>query len=344
LKNPTTIYLVARTHGLKRHLLGREGLLRISRAKDLVDMHSLLLQSDYSARLGKISPLKIDASQLEKIFYQTLSQRFYYLLERTSGNTSRMIEAFCMRTEVENLKKVVRAIHANESLNRTLFMPIPRKYQTVNYSALLECHRMSEVFKLLRETPFRDLEEKTTIYERYNNPLVLEAHLDRIYYGTLEKETAKTAGEGRIRYIIGTEIDLRNLSSIMSLRHSRASPELLREIILEYYYRLTRNAVARLIEVPYEEIGKFPFGHPYYELIARALDFADKNMLPQAENIWWQYFYSCVEKESTRNPNSLVYVVGYLYLCLKEARNLTAIATGQQLKVEPDKIQSLLFI
>jgi vacuolar-type H+-ATPase subunit C/Vma6 len=255
-----------------------------------------------------------------------------------------MIEDFCRRTEVENLKRVVRAIHGNESMNRAQFIPVPRKYQTVNFLALLECHKIGEIVKLLKETPFRDLGDKVGLYERYNNPLILEAHLDRTYYGILEKELRGIAGGSRIQHLIGTEIDVTNLSSIISLRYARTSPDLLKQIIIEYYYRLPKNLVSKLIELPYEEITKLSFGPPYYELITKAIDSANKNMPTQAENVWWQYFYSCVEKEAARNPSSQVYVICYLYRCLKEARNLTTIATAKQLKMESERIQSLLFV
>jgi len=344
LKTPTTIYFVARTHGLKRHLLKHEDLQRISRAKDLAEIHSLLLQSDYSERLSKISPLKLDAYQLERIVYEVLSERSYYLLKIARGSIRRLIEGFCRRTEVENLKRVVRAIHGNESMNRTQFLPVPREYQTVNFLALLECRRVGEIIKLLKETPFRDLGDKVGLYERYNNPLILEAYLDRIYYSVLEENLKRVAGGSRIQHLVGTEIDIKNLSSITSLQYSRASPDLLKEIIIEYYYRLPRNLVSKLVELPYEEILKLPLGPPYRESITKAIDLANNNMLPQAENILWQYFYSCVEKESIKNPGSLVYVISYLFLCRKEARNLATIAAGKQFKMGPERIQSLLFV
>jgi vacuolar-type H+-ATPase subunit C/Vma6 len=197
---------------------------------------------------------------------------------------------------------------------------------------------------LLKETPFRDLGDKVGLYERYNNPLILEAYLDRIYYSVLEENLKRVAGGSRIQHLVGTEIDIKNLSSITSLQYSRASPDLLKEIIIEYYYRLPRNLVSKLVELPYEEILKLPLGPPYRESITKAIDLANKNMLPQAENILWQYFYSCVEKESIKNPGSLVYVISYLFLCRKEARNLATIAAGKQFKMGPERIQSLLFV
>jgi vacuolar-type H+-ATPase subunit C/Vma6 len=115
-------------------------------------------------------------------------------------------------------------------------------------------------------------------------------------------------------------------------------------MVIEHYYRLSKSLVFTLIGRPYEEITRFAFGPPYAESIAEATDLASKNMLPQAENVLWQHFYSYVEEEIFKNPNDLVYVLGYLFLCLKEARNLTTLATGKQLKMESEKIQSLLLV
>jgi vacuolar-type H+-ATPase subunit C/Vma6 len=67
-------------------------------------------------------------------------------------------------------------------------------------------------------------------------------------------------------------------------------------------------------------------------------------MLAETESIFSQHLYSNAETSALRNPNSLVYVFAYLDLCFKEARNLTTLAIGKQLKLEEEKIRSSLLL
>jgi vacuolar-type H+-ATPase subunit C/Vma6 len=70
----------------------------------------------------------------------------------------------------------------------------------------------------------------------------------------------------------------------------------------------------------------------------------DKGMMSETENIFSQYLYSYAETTALRKPNNLVYVFAYLELCFREARNLTTLATGKQLRLEDEKIRNLLFL
>jgi vacuolar-type H+-ATPase subunit C/Vma6 len=337
MKSPKTIYLIARTHGLQEHLLKSDQFVQLLRLRDISGMVNFLLKSEYSKELSKIPVKELEAYSLEKIFYEKLSQRLFFLLQITSGKTRQVLEHYCRKIEVENLKRITRAIHAGEKISEDQLIPIPRKYQTINLPALLHTHTIREMIELLRESEYENLRKAIDLYEKYENPRVIEAEADKIYYQFLWKTLEKAINKNEVRDLIGTEIDLKNLLNVFTLRYAKVEQELLRQTTINVYYRLSKSLIQQTASLSYQAIPELLTWPKYVELAKKAVELIDKGMMSETENIFSQYLYSYNETTVLRKPNSLVYVFAYLELCFREARNLTALAIGKQLGLEDEK-------
>jgi vacuolar-type H+-ATPase subunit C/Vma6 len=342
MKSPKTIYLIARTHGLQEHLLKSNQFLQLLRLKDISGMRDFLLKSEYSKELGKIPAKELEAYRLEKVFYEKLSQRLFFLLQITSGKTKQVLEHYCRKVEVENLKRITRAMHAKERISEDQLIPIPRKYQTINFPALLQTHTIREMIELLRESEYENLRKTIDLYEKYENPRVIEAEADKIYYELLWKALKKAINKDEIRDLIGTEIDLKNLLNVFTVKYARVEQELLKQTTINIYHRLSKSLIQQTASLSYQAIPELLTWPKYVELTRKAVELMDKGMMSETENIFSQYLHSYAETTALRNPNNLVYVFAYLELCFREARNLTALAIGRQLRLEDEKIRSLL--
>ena len=344
MKSPKTVYLITRAHGLKQHLLKSESFIQMYRQKDISKIYDFLLKSEYSKDLSKIAMSELDAYQLEKIFYQKLSQRFFFLFQITSGKTKEVLEDYCRRIEVENLKRITRAIHANERISEDQLISIPRKYQTINFSAVSQSRTLREMTLFLRESEYKDLRETVDLYEKYNNPLVIEAEADKIYYELLWKKLGKIVDRDEVKDLIGTEIDLKNLLNALSLKYMEAAQELLQQTTINIYYRISKNIIQQIASTSYQRIPELMTWPKYVELTREAVELVNKGMTSEAESIFYRYLYSYAETVAHRKPNNMAYVFAYLYLCVREARNLTTLATAKQLRLDDEKIKNLLFL
>jgi V/A-type H+-transporting ATPase subunit C len=342
MKSPKTIYLIARTHGLQEHLLRSEQFVQLLMLKDALGMYDFLLKTEYSKELSKIPVKELDAYRLEKIFYQKLSQRFFFLLQITSGKTKQILEHYCRKIEVENLKRVTRAIHAKEKISEDQLIPIPRKYQTINFPALLQSHTIREMIELLRESEYENLRKAIDIYEKYENPRIIEAEADKTYYELLWKKLEKAINKDEVRDLIGTEIDLKNLLTVFTLKYTKVEQKLLQQTVINIYHRLSKSFIKQAPALSYQAIPELLTWPKYVELAKKAVELMDKGMMSKTENLFSQYLYSYAETTALRNSNNLVYVFAYLELCFREARNLTTLAIGKQLRLEDEKIKSLL--
>jgi vacuolar-type H+-ATPase subunit C/Vma6 len=174
--------------------------------------------------------------------------------------------------------------------------------------------------------------------------LVLEAQADKIYYSSLWQKLKGIPDSDEVKELLGTEIDLRNLLYIFSFKQMKMDPELLKEMMVAVHYKLPKSIIHQLISTSYETIPRFVTWPPYVDLAKNAVDLLDKGLLSETENLFSQHLYSSAETTALRNPNSLVYVFAYLDLCVKEARNLTTLAVGKQLKLEEEKVRSSLLL
>ncbi len=342
MKSSKTIYLIARMHGLRQHLLKSEQFVRLLRLRDISGMYDFLLKSEYSKEVSKIPVKELDAYKLEKIFYEKLSERFFFLLSITSGKTREVLEHYCRKIEVENLKRIIRAIHAKEKISEDQLIPIPRRYQTINFPALLEARTIREMIELLRESDYEILRKAFDIYEKYQNPRVMEAETDKIYYQLLWKRIGKAMDKDKSRDLIGTEIDLKNLLSMLTLKYMKVEQELIQQATIKVHGRLSKSRVQQTAISSYQAIPELLTWPKYVELATKAVELMDKGMMSETENLFSEYLYSYAETIALRNPNNLVYVFAYLELCFREARNLTTLAIGKQLRLQDEKIRSLL--
>jgi V/A-type H+-transporting ATPase subunit C len=305
-------------------------------------MGDYLLKTDYSAELSRVTTTQVTALQLERIFSEKLSSRWYSLVETSSGKMRSLLEAHNVRLEVENLKRIVRAIHGKQSITEEQLFTIPHKYQNVNPHALITTETIPEVIDLLKASPYKDLEGWLNDYERYANPIILEAQLDKIYYDDFRSALHKTPDSGEIWALIGTQVDLRNVQLSISSKYMKIEPSIGQKMIVDKGYRMSKNARSKLVGSDLQGIPSALSWPSYSDLAHKAVDLIDEGRIFEMETLFSQYLYACTEKMSIRNPNNLVYVFCYLDLCLREAKNLTTLAIGKEMNVTNERLRSLV--
>ncbi len=214
----------------------------------------------------------------------------------------------------------------------------------MNFPALLTVKTIPEIVDLLKESPYGTIAESVSAYERLGDPALLEARLDKIYYENLWQTIDKLPDAKKIKALLGTEIDLRNLELILALKYIKLEPSAIGENVIELMYRLREKEISRLVQAYIEDLPKMTVWPPYSELLREAIELARDGKTAEMQSIFLQHLYKYAQQVSLKNPNSLVYVFSYLLLCQREARNLTTLAIGKQMKISDEKLSGLLFL
>jgi V/A-type H+-transporting ATPase subunit C len=264
------------------------------------------------------------------------------LVVTSSGKMRDLLEVHNMRLEIENLKRIVRAVHGKQSLTEEQLFTIPHKYQNVNLHALMNAETMPEVTDLLKASNYKDLDGWLDEYERYGNPIILEAQLDKIYYDDFWSALHKTPDSREIWALIGTQVDLRNVQLAISSKYMKIDSSVLQKMIVDKGYRLSKNATSRLVGSDLQGLSGVLSWPSYADLAHKAVELIGEGRIFEMETLFSKYLQSYTEKMSIRNPNNLVYVFSYLDLCLREAKNLTTLAIGKQMNVANEKLRNLV--
>jgi V/A-type H+-transporting ATPase subunit C len=344
MKSARLEYLVARTHGFRSHLLPRQDLVRLLTSQELDEMVSILLQTDYGNELSRIADAKPTAIHLERIFREKLSTRWYLLPQVISGKISRIIEEYCARLEIENLKEIIRSIHGRHAISTEELIKIPRRYQRVNFPAVVMARTIDEFARLLNETPYASLQSHVQEYQLYANPILLEAHLDATYYSGMWNHVSKRRYRKTLRPLIGTEVDLKNLELILTGKYLKLEQALIRTLLVKASYRLPKTDVVRLMSRDISELPEVQIYQPYSGLLRRAVDLLLDDKAPEMQTVFPRYLFAYASKMMVRHPNALSYVLAYMQLCLREEKNLTTLAVGKQFKTDQERLMLLLLL
>ena len=122
----------------------------------------------------------------------------------------------------------------------------------------------------------------------------------------------------------------------------KLDPQLVRKMTINFGRRLNPSIVTRLASTELLGIPSTVLWPSYSELMRSAVELVNEGRLVDMETLLSRYIYSNVDRIAVRNPNSLAYVFAYLSLCLREARNLTTLAIGKQMKMAQESLRILL--
>lgn len=338
MKQGAGIYLVTRVHGLRTHLMTQQDIQILAKARSVGEIADSLMKTDYAAEIGQLPTEEQDAATLEVIFPRKLIQRSFFVRRTAQGIMRDLIDRYCARFEIENIKRVIRAKHGLSTEEPDL-IPIPREESLVNFPALIKAKDIDEVVSLLRDTPYHSLVERLQAYRESGTSLILEAALDRIYFGKVWELARKIAG---IRDLIGTEIDLRNLLITLSLKNSGASSRLIEETLIPLSFRLPSPMLHALIQSRLEDAPNL-LTSDYARLAGEALSLLRSDSAARLDWLFSRELYADASTVLVARSLQAGYILAYLLLCEREARNLVSIVMGKQLNLSEEEISRGLF-
>jgi V/A-type H+-transporting ATPase subunit C len=342
MKSPSTIYLVTRTHGMRTHLLTDDDFKSMAKSKNLSEIVDQLLRSDYASEIGKIPSEQIDSSRLEMIFLKTLVERFFNLTSNAKGRSREFLENYFARIEIENLKRIIRAKHTNAKIEDHKLIPLDRQHTLINFPALIKSKDIEETTALLRETPYASLAQRIDDYKKLGVTIILESHLDSIYFDKVWEKTEKLEDKKSIKKLVGEEIDLSNLKLILTLKMKEVASRQIEEMSMPISYRLRNMNIKRLAQGRFEDSPEALVGTPYANMTIEILRKTDPTI--ELETILSRKIYQNALFALRNSALEFGYVVAYLMMCEREARNLVTITAALDLGVPEEKLLQRLFI
>ncbi len=327
------IYIVARVHGLRTHLIAPRDIHVLAKAKNLREISDNLMKTEYATEIARLPTQEQDATILEEVFLKKLVQRFFFLMRVAQGNMQNLLRRYCARFEVENIKRIIRAKHG-QGAEKPRLLPVPREYSLVNFSALVKAKDIDEAVSLLRDTPYYPIYEKLQPYRESGTTILLEATLDKIYFSRVWEMVGKISG---IRDLIGEEIDLRNLLIAFSLKSREISLRHMEEAIIPLSYRLPKTTLHTMLQSRLEDVPNI-LTKSYSRLAFEAVNMVKNDSTRPLEWLFFEQLYNDASAALRTKPLQAGYIIAYLLLCECEAKNLVSIVTGKELNLTEEEI------
>jgi vacuolar-type H+-ATPase subunit C/Vma6 len=332
-------YLITRTHGLRTHLILSRDLQLLAKAKNLKDLSDDLLKTDYSDEISKLPTQEQDAVSLERIILKKLVERFFFVRRSAQGKMQELLTRYCARFEVENIKRIIMSKHGGEEVEESALIPLEREHTLVNFPALLKAKDIDEAASLLRDTQYHAIQEKLQPYKESGKTMVLEAALDEIYFSKVW-ELAK--GIQGAKDLIGEEMDLRNLLTVFYLKTTGTPARLIEESTIPLSYALPRMTLHALIQSRLEDAPSL-VSRSYSRLAGEVANSLRSGSSLLLERVFFRQLYSDASAVLTTRALQAGYVIAYLLLCEREAKNLVSTITGKQLGLTEENISTSLF-
>ncbi|MEM4251297.1 MAG: V-type ATPase subunit, partial [Candidatus Bathyarchaeia archaeon] len=297
-------------------------------------------KSDYAVKVSKIPSEELDSVRLEKIFSESLVERLFAVTKDARGKTKEFLEAYSSRIEVENLKRVLRAKHAQERIEEDDLIPLRREYTLVNFQALTKAENVEEAVSLLRETVYASITDRLDSYRRLGSSIVLESYLDKVYFNRLWEGVERLPGAEGVRRLVGGEVDLQNILLAFTLKTRGIPSRLAEEMAVPIFYRLSRNVLKSLLQKELTDAIEALSGTVYSPVAHELLK--SKEPTSNIETVISKYLYN--EASSALNDMflQLGYVIAYMLLCEREAKSLATVTTALDLGVPEASLQERL--
>jgi V/A-type H+-transporting ATPase subunit C len=219
-------YPSARSRALKSFLLTEDYFNLIIEADDLRDALYVLRDTPYKAVVsGKADILSVEAS-----LNINLTETLQKISEFLPGEAKTVFKLYLEKYEAENIKSVISGVKAKIPQKKTLgiIFPIYINLKKHHYEKMASSKTVEEAVSALNDTVYYPvLTSAVQEYERNRLFLTFDSYLDSFIYQRIffTLSTATSANVMSLKKMIGIEIDVINILSVLRLKSSHVKPD-----------------------------------------------------------------------------------------------------------------------
>jgi V/A-type H+-transporting ATPase subunit C len=330
-------------------------ILEEGRIRELIEARPseflpLLMNTAYKEQLTKSGVSTLDARRIEQTLKAELVDQYLMVFRSTKGAIRVVLEEILRRLEVKNLKALIRAEAAAARTGKTgevLLFPVEEVFER-QLSRLIEAKSLADILAHV-ESPYHEvLEQVFPEYEETRRLLVLEKALDEEILDAIWTKLEKLGrrDEEIVRRIVGTEVDIVNLMTLLRCKAENVAVETMRGYFMPFSYTVEMEADAMQEAVEAENVGaaiRAMPASPYKDVLSRVLPVyeSEKSLIP-FEDALWRELFSTVRKTLKGYPINIGTIIGFLYLKELEIRNLSTIAVGKENDLPAEEIANLV--
>jgi vacuolar-type H+-ATPase subunit C/Vma6 len=300
------------------------------------------MKGDYAQLLEKMSAEYPTALHLAKVFRTLLVTRCYHLVGVAPEKCRVFLEAYLERFLVEDMKRILRAKHAEKFVDKGSLIPIPRGYDYVNLQSMADAPTFQDSLGFLAKTRFRGVADVIPIYEKYRFISIIEAALEKTYFDLEVRPTIRgLPGQDRIEEMIGVEDDLLNIEVIADLRARRMAVDAVRSLS-HAPMNLTQGELGAISAANPDSIPQIISKTRYSALAQPLQDALESGKDESIDHVVRLEIFRRTRSMMVANADTFAYVLGYFREAEAECNNLISMVTGKELGLSEPRIQAAI--
>ncbi len=307
---------------LERELLKEQDYLNLLNLNSVESAVNYFLEETYYSELLKNLKSK-DLSSIETLFYHNLLEKYDKITCFLHIDYRKIFKTIFMRYEVEHLKKYLRRLNQNKTVQDLYVRFENAKYSKLNYKELSTSEDLESFIEKLKDTDYYKILNYHLTSK--NRLFYMEMNLDIHYFNRLNSEMKKRFGQSKrntILEVLQKNSDLLNIQWIYrGKKYYDFSPEeLLNYVLLTGYY------------FKYKDLKSLCYTKTNQGLVNKLIDSKYGFLFKDEENFEFlmernveRYIYQLfkeIEKTSTGNINK---AISYMHKLEYEMRDIFTI-------------------
>jgi len=326
-------YINARMRGMKSRLLDHHTLDNLILQPDLDSLISELEKTAYRDDLiearGRYSGMPCIEHALRNNFVRTFRKILDFSKEKEAGQ---YIRIFLHRWDLQNIKTILRGKNIHVTNEEILDCIIPAG--ELDEATLTELVRQPDpraVIDLLATWSIPYATPLTTAFPEFvktGDLGMLECALDRYYYeDALRAVKTPTRNNELIRALLGIEIDVVNIKTILRMIRDQVEPEEAKKFLLPGGKELNAKMVDRLIAQKKIEDALAMLADTRYRFLATLPENSLKERkISVIEKQMERYLVQQAAKSFLGDPLSVASLIGYFWAKYNEITNIRVIS------------------
>lgn len=269
------MYVNAKIRAMEAGLLKKEKLKELASAKDVFECISSLEDTDYGKHLTKIAE-PITPQKIEVALNEHLKETYAKVMRIVPQEVSSALHDMLKLWDARNIRMAMRAMQAGvppEEREQYILELGTLKPSTLK--VLVESKDLEETVSELENTEYGKIISAALADSKKEGSLLpIEAALDKYVLETLYKKVACSSDENSkvIQVMVGTNIDLINLKTIIRGKAEKMDPKLLEDYLLPIHYHVKEDALKNVLRAEgLDESATYLEGTPYSAVLLNAL-------------------------------------------------------------------------
>ncbi|MCS4541205.1 MAG: V-type ATPase subunit, partial [Euryarchaeota archaeon] len=247
-------YPIVRVAAMRSRLVTESKIDEIVRAENLAEIIAILEGTDCGKHLNQAMSEydKIGVIALERSLNQHLVDVYKTTLGIVPDEIKSLLKMLARKWEIKNLKTIFRAKHVGlpkKELEASL-LPFEGLLHSGLVKQIIEVESIEEIFRLLSDMKYGIiLKEAIEEYQKRKSLVIIDAALDRYYYGETAKVLYQLGVRGRdVKRLFELEVDITNLKIILRCKKENIPKEEVAKFLIPFGFELVGKRLEELIE------------------------------------------------------------------------------------------------